>query len=101
MPFSRPGAIDLSALKRPATPAAGAPGAGAPTAGTPGAGASYSVEVDETNFEQLLHASMTAPVVLVVYSPSRMPSEAPDLVSKKCACDGSIRAQTRSPGRAT
>jgi putative thioredoxin len=71
MPFSRPGAIDLSALKRPA-PAA----AGTPTAGAPAGGASYSVEVDETNFEQLLQASMAAPVVLVVYSPSRMPASA-------------------------
>jgi putative thioredoxin len=71
MPFSRPGAIDLSALKRPA-PAA----AGTPSAGTPAGRASYSVEVDEKNFEQLLQASMAAPVVLVVYSPSRMPASA-------------------------
>jgi putative thioredoxin len=71
MPFSRPGAIDLSALKKPAPPAGPAPGAG----GAPGAG-SYSVEVDEQNFQALLEASMTAPVVLVVYSPSRMPASA-------------------------
>jgi putative thioredoxin len=69
MPFSRPGAIDLSALKRPAPAAAGTPSAGAPASG-----ASYSVELDDKNFEQLLQASMTAPVVLVVYSPSRMPA---------------------------
>jgi putative thioredoxin len=71
MPFSRPGAIDLSALKRPA------PQPGPPTgaAGTP-SGASYAVEVDEQNFQPLLEASMAAPVVLVVYSPSRMPASA-------------------------
>jgi putative thioredoxin len=69
MPFSRPGAIDLSALKRPAPAAAGTPSPGASASG-----ASYSVEVDDKNFEQLLQASMTAPVVLVVYSPSRMPA---------------------------
>ena len=53
MPFSRPGAIDLSALKRPAPAAAGAPSAGAPAGG-----ASYSVEVDEKNFEQLVYPTV-------------------------------------------
>ena len=75
MPFSRPGAIDLSGLSRPAT---SAPGGGAGSAGstTAGAGSAYSVEVDEQNFQALLEASMTAPVVLVVYSPTRMPASA-------------------------
>ncbi|HET6561288.1 MAG TPA: tetratricopeptide repeat protein [Marmoricola sp.] len=88
MPFSRPGAIDLSALKRPA-PASG----GAPAAGAPAGGASYSVEVDETNFEQLLQLSMAAPVVLVVYSPSRMPASvqlADDLSSIADGLEGRI-----------
>ncbi len=80
MPFSRPGAIDLSALKRPA-PAAGPAGpatgpGGAVPAGSSGGGSSYAVEVDEQNFQALLEASMTAPVALVVYSPSRMPASA-------------------------
>ncbi len=82
MPFSRPGAVDLSGLKRtaataasqgPARNAAGRP----PGAGTPGAtggAAAYSFEVDEQNFQLLLEASMTAPVLLVVYSPNRMPA---------------------------
>jgi putative thioredoxin len=70
MPFSRPGAIDLSALKQP-RPAAGA-GAAAPPAG--GQGGSYVVQVDEQNFQSLLETSMTAPVVLAVYSPTRMPA---------------------------
>lgn len=77
MPFSRPGAIDLSALKRPASPAGSAAGpaagAGAPSSGG-ASGASYAVEVDEQNFQALLEMSMTAPVVVVVYSPSRMPA---------------------------
>jgi len=67
-PFSRPGAIDLSALKRPAAPPAGAGATGA----TP-AGASYWLEVDEQSFQATLEASMTAPVLLVFYSPSRLP----------------------------
>ena len=70
-PFSRPGAIDLSALRRPASPAAPA---GAPSA--PGAepgGSAYSLEVNEQNFQSVLEASMTAPVLLVFHSRSRMP----------------------------
>ena len=81
MPFSRPGAIDLSSLKRPAPQPAGRPAAGGPprgAAGGPAGGApgSYAVEVDEQNFQSLLESSMSAPVVLVVYSPSRMPASA-------------------------
>jgi putative thioredoxin len=69
-PFSRPGAFDLSALKRPATPPPGG-GAGGPS-GAP-AGASYWLEVDEASFQATLEASMTAPVLLVFYSPTRLP----------------------------
>lgn len=75
-PFSRPGAIDLSALKRTPppqrsqAPAGGGPGgAGAPSGG----GSAYAVDVDEANFQTVLEASMTAPVVLVFYSSSRSP----------------------------
>lgn len=79
-PFSRPGAIDLSALKRPTQPAAGAPGTpGAPgSAGGSAAGAAgaYTIEVDEPSFQSVLEASMTAPVVLVFFSPSRSPESA-------------------------
>ncbi len=70
MPFSRPGAIDLSGLKRPA------PQPGPQTGGQSHASNEYAVEVDEQNFQTLLESSMTAPVVLVVYSPSRMPASA-------------------------
>lgn len=70
-PFSRPGAIDLSGLgQTSARPAA------APPAGTPGgsaAGGSYTVVVDQQNFQGLLEQSMTAPVLLVFYSRTRMP----------------------------
>jgi putative thioredoxin len=71
-PFSRPGAIDLSALKRPAAPA-GAPGAGAPSGGAAG-GSSYAVDVVEQNFQATIEASMTAPVLLAFYSRTRMPA---------------------------
>ncbi len=70
-PFSRPGAIDLSGLGKPA-PQAGAPSS-PPTTTPTGAGSSYSVVVDEGNFQGLLEQSMTAPVLLAFYSPSRMP----------------------------
>ena len=84
-PFSRPGAIDLSALRRPAAPAgapAGGPGGapGAPAGGAPagsgttgGTGTAYSVDLTEQNFQGVLEASMTAPILLVFYSRTRMP----------------------------
>jgi len=84
-PFSRPGAVDLSALKRPAgAPAGGVPGGvpgGAPRgpqggapAGNGGAAGSYAVEVTEAEFQGVLEASMNALVLLVFYSPSQMPA---------------------------
>ena len=73
-PFSRPGAIDLGALKRPAQPPADGPQAG----GAPAAsgGSAYCVELSRDNFQPTLEASMTAPVLLAFYSPSRMPESA-------------------------
>jgi putative thioredoxin len=68
MPFSRPGAIDLSALKRPATPPSGQ----RPSGGT----GVYAIQLDDQNIQAVLEASMTAPVVVVVYSPSQMPQSA-------------------------
>lgn len=72
-PPLRGGAIDLSALKRPAQPArpaqAAAGGEAAPTA----ASSAYSVEITEQNFQSVLESSMTAPVVLVFHSPSQSP----------------------------
>ena len=72
-PFTRPGAVDLSGLKRPA-PAAGGVPTGSTTGGDGSAGGgSYSVHVDAENFQSVLEQSMTAPVLLVVHSPSRSP----------------------------
>ncbi len=62
--FSRPGAVDLSGLKRPAP-------SGAPAGGPPSVAGAYSVDLDEANISAHLEASMSAPVVLVVYSPSQ------------------------------
>ena len=70
-PFSRPGAIDLSALKRPA--AAAAPAGDAAAGGIAGA---YAVTVDEQNFQGVLEASMHAPVVLAFFAPDRSPETA-------------------------
>jgi putative thioredoxin len=67
-PFSRPGAVDLSGLKRPAAAAS----TGAP-ATSPGASA-YTVVLDEQNIQAELEASMSAPVLLVVYSPTQAPA---------------------------
>ncbi|TNM41145.1 tetratricopeptide repeat protein [Nocardioides albidus] len=77
-PFSRPGAIDLSALKRTPPPAGGGAGGapGATSGGVGGSTSAYSVAVDEANFQAVLEASMTAPVVLVFSSPSQSPESA-------------------------
>jgi len=61
-PFSRPGAIDLSALNAPAPSSGGS------------LSAAYAVQADEQNFQSLLEASMQAPVLLVFYSTSRSPA---------------------------
>lgn len=74
-PFSRPGAIDLSALKQRPAPTGG-PAAPAGGAGGGGGGRStsaYSVAVDEANFQSVLEASMNAPVVLVFHSATQAP----------------------------
>src|SRR4051812_15241702 len=76
-PFSRPGAIDLSGLKRPAAPPpAGTMSTGAPSGSGTAGSSSYAVDVDEQNFQGVLEASMTAPVVLVFYSSAQAPESA-------------------------
>jgi putative thioredoxin len=71
-PFSRPGAVDLSGLKRSAPPST--PSGAAPAA--PGGSSAYAVTLTEQNFQAELESSLNAPVVLVFYSPSRMPASA-------------------------
>ncbi|WP_229051323.1 tetratricopeptide repeat protein [Aeromicrobium sp. Leaf350] len=62
MSFSRPGALDLSALARPATQPAAAGGSGA--------GGSWVVDVTEADFQQVaLEASLNHLVVLSLWSP--------------------------------
>lgn len=70
-PFSRPGAIDLSGLRRPATPPPGAPGA---AGGAPAPAGAYSVEVTEQNFQEVLESSRNALVLLAFYSRTQMPA---------------------------
>src|SRR5690349_20720521 len=66
--FSRPGAIDLSGMKA-AAPAGAAPSAPGGAVG----GSSYSLDITEENFQKTIESSMTAPVLLAFYSPTRMP----------------------------
>lgn len=68
--FSRPGAVDLSALKRPAAPAGAAP---AQSSGAAGASGAYAVDLDEQNFQDELQGAGNVPVVLVFYS-AQMPA---------------------------
>ena len=86
-PFSRPGAIDLSGLRQ--QPAAGSPppgaaGPGGAAGAAGGATSAYALTVTEQNFQATVEASMTAPVLLVFYSRTRMPESgqlADDLVT--------------------
>ena len=55
------GAVDLSALNRPATPPPGTPG-GLPTPGP------YVVDVDEASFADLVRSSTQYPVVVVLWA---------------------------------
>jgi putative thioredoxin len=72
-PFTRPGAVDLSGLTRPA-PGGGQPGDAAGGGGATATGrSSYTLDVSEQSFQTLLESSVTAPIVLVFYSPSRVP----------------------------
>lgn len=95
-PFSRPGAIDLSALKQRPAPT----GAPASSAGGGGGGRStsaYSVAVDEANFQNVLEASMTAPVVLVFHSATQAPESvqmAADVITVAEEYDGRFLAAT-------
>ncbi|TCC34181.1 tetratricopeptide repeat protein [Kribbella speibonae] len=72
--FSRPGAVDLSSLRKPAG-APSAPGAaGAPAGGAAGA---YALEVGEANFQaDVIERSLQAPVVVELYSPRSQGSSA-------------------------
>lgn len=65
------GAVDLSALAKPARPAA--PPAGAPTSA---AGGSYVVEVDDRSFNDAAQQSMQVPVLLALWSSSQAQSRA-------------------------
>ncbi|MBA2509394.1 MAG: tetratricopeptide repeat protein [Nocardioidaceae bacterium] len=81
--FSRPGAIDLSALRPSSAPAGPSTG---PSAGPPpgSAGGSYSFDVTEDGFQtQVLEASAQHPVVLALWSSRAEQSRAAvDIISK-------------------
>ena len=71
-PFSRPGAIDLSGLRRPAAQ----PAPALPAAQPRPAGRRTPSTSTEENFQSVIESSMTAPVLLVFYSHTRLPESA-------------------------
>jgi putative thioredoxin len=90
-PFSRPGAFDLSGLKAPA-PQSGAAAPGGPASA---GGSSYAVQVTEDGFQAIVESSMTAPVLLVFYSPPRRPASqqlADDFVTLSTEFEGRFLA---------
>ena len=69
-PLNLRGAVDLSSLKRPASPsgtAAGTPQA--PQPGAPAGGTELTVNVTEANFQQLVELSAQVPVVFALWAP--------------------------------
>lgn len=79
--FSRPGAVDLSALRPTADTAAGSSGGGGAPAGVPG---TYSFDVTEQDFQaEVVDPSLSHPVVLALWS-SRAPAsrDAVDVLSR-------------------
>ncbi|HEX2175240.1 MAG TPA: tetratricopeptide repeat protein [Nocardioidaceae bacterium] len=66
VPFSRPGAVDLSALKSSAPPAGAPSGTGAAGGAVGGA---YAVEITAENFQAEMQRSTQLPVAVCFYSP--------------------------------
>jgi putative thioredoxin len=100
-PFSRPGAIDLSGFSRAGGDQASAGSAAGTAAGAASPGSAptgrsaYAVDVTEQSFQTLLDDSVTAPVVLLFYSPSRVPESvtmAEDLTTVADEYDGRFLA---------
>ena len=94
-PFCRPGAIDLSGLKRPAAASRRRRPPARRWLHSAASGSAYALDVDEQNFQYVLEASMTAPVVLVFYSPS----QAPESARWPRRGDGRQRVRRPLPGR--
>lgn len=67
--FSRPGAIDLSALKQKADAARSASGAAPGAAGSGGGAGAFVEQVDERTFNDLITRSQQYPIVVEFYSP--------------------------------
>ncbi|WP_350274492.1 tetratricopeptide repeat protein [Kribbella sp. HUAS MG21] len=82
--FSRPGAIDLSSLRKPAgapgapaAPGGAAPGGGAPAGAPGGAAGSYVLNVSEPTFQSdVIERSLQVPVVVEFWSPRSQASVA-------------------------
>jgi len=68
-PASLRGAVDLSALARPATPASGA------TAGSGGDADNLVIAVDDTTFADAMQTSTAVPVIVALWSASRPASK--------------------------
>ncbi|MPZ61648.1 MAG: tetratricopeptide repeat protein [Propionibacteriales bacterium] len=89
VPFSRPGAVDLSGLKKSASAGQAPSGpqrphaaGGAPPGGGSGA---YSVDLNQDNFQTEMQRSMQVPVVLSFWSRQSPPSQQLNAMLEKLA----------------
>lgn len=88
--FSRPGAIDLSALKNKADQAARGPAGAGPGSGAGGAAGSYVEQVGEETFNDLVTRSQQYPIVVEFYSPRAQNADqlSQALISEAAAAQG-------------
>lgn len=88
--FSRPGAMDLSALKNKADQAAKGPAGAGPGGGAGGAVGSYVEQVGEETFNDLITRSQQYPIVVEFYSPRAQNADqlSQALISEAAAAQG-------------
>ncbi|HET7327573.1 MAG TPA: tetratricopeptide repeat protein [Nocardioidaceae bacterium] len=68
VPFSRPGAVDLSGLAKPQQQPGVRPSTGPAAGGSAGGSGAYVVDITAENFQTEVQRSATVPVVLCFYS---------------------------------
>lgn len=88
--FSRPGAMDLSALKNKADQAANGPVGGGSGPGSGGSKGSYVEQVNEDTFNDLITRSQQYPIVVEFYSPRAQNADqlSQALISEAAAAQG-------------
>lgn len=88
--FSRPGAMDLSALKNKADQASAGPAGGGSTGGAGGTTGAFVEQVSEETFNDLITRSQQYPIIVEFYSPRAQNADqlSQALISEAAAAQG-------------